>query len=238
MSKRRLKKTLFESFQEKEALSLLLSYALPGKELDMAVKGLLNRFGSLKGIVEAPQEELEAAPGMGAAPASLLRLVGGVSSLYLKDRAKKKNIVRGQGDVIYCLKRIGAPKAERLAAIYLSSANEFLSIDVLHEGSIKGGFSALSRKAVSLSFKHNARSVVFALMCPGKEAVDPGLYRRIIEVLDRAALAVDLLVHDYILTGKGGYFSAREGGWRFGETPGFAMAAELQPSRILPKGMG
>lgn len=236
--KRRLKKTLFESFQEKEALSLLLSYALPGKELDMAVRGLLKRFGSLKGIVEAGQEELEATPGIGAAPASLLRLVRGVSSLYLKDRARKKNVVRGQGDVIYCLKRLGAPKAERLAAVYLSSTNEILSIDVLHEGSIKGGFSALSRKAVSLSFKHNARSVVFAFMCPGKEAFDIGLYRRIIGTLDRAALAVDLLVHDYILSGRGVYFSARESGWRFGETPGLAMAAELQPSRILTKGRG
>lgn len=230
--------SLFEGVQDKEALSLLLSYAMPGKELDMAVKGLLKKFGSLKGIVEAPQEELESTPGMGAEPAALLRLVRGVSSQYLKDRARKKYVVRGQSDVLYCLRRLRAPKAERLTAIYLSSSNELLSIEVIHEGSIKGGFPALSRKAVSLSFRHNARSVVFALICPGKGVFDPGLYRKIIGALDRAALAVDLLVHDYILAGSGGYFSARDGGWRFGETPGLAMAAELQPSRILPKGRG
>ncbi len=236
MLKKRFESALFEGFDDKEALELLLSYAVPKRGLDAASKDLIKRFGSLKGVIEAGHDELRSIPGIGHRPASLLKLVKSVSRLYLREKAARKNVVRGRRDVIYCLRRLGASKVERLAAIYLNSANEILSVEVLQEGSVKGKFTALSKKAVSLAFRHGARSAVFALICPPKGATDPELCEKIIKVLDRAALAIDLMVHDYIFTGRAGYFSARDRGWRFGEPMGLPMAAELGPSFILPKG--
>ncbi|MBI2413462.1 MAG: DNA repair protein RadC, partial [Deltaproteobacteria bacterium] len=40
--------------------------------------------------------------------------------------------------------------------------------------------------------------------------------RQLTKTLDRAALAVDIIVHDHIIIGKSNHFSARENGWIIG----------------------
>jgi len=48
-----------EGLQEYEIVEFLLTYIIPQKDVKPIAKELLNRFGSIKGIFEAKEEELK-----------------------------------------------------------------------------------------------------------------------------------------------------------------------------------
>ncbi len=64
---------------ECELAELLLTYAIPRRDVAPAAQRLLQRFGSLKNVFNAPAEELTSVSGISDAAALFLKLVGSVS---------------------------------------------------------------------------------------------------------------------------------------------------------------
>lgn len=64
-----------ERFQDHEVLELLLFYALPRRDVNEIAHLLINRFGTLAGVLDAPEEELCVIPGVGPHVAHFLNLI-------------------------------------------------------------------------------------------------------------------------------------------------------------------
>lgn len=64
-----------ENFADHEVLELLLFYAIPRRDVNPTAHMLLDRFGSLPGVLDAPKEELRAIPGVGPKVARFLTLI-------------------------------------------------------------------------------------------------------------------------------------------------------------------
>ena len=62
-------------FADHEALELLLFYAIPRGDVNPLAHALMERFGSLSGVLSAPVELLTQVEGVGERTAMLLRLV-------------------------------------------------------------------------------------------------------------------------------------------------------------------
>ena len=62
--KARYRKEGLDGFEEIHVLELLLFYAIPRKDTNVLAHSLLERFGSLTAVLEAPVEELEKTPGL------------------------------------------------------------------------------------------------------------------------------------------------------------------------------
>lgn len=75
-----------ESFNDINALELLLIYALPRRDTNHLAHALLDRFGSLDAVLEASAEELKTVSGVGDNAAVLLRLIPAVSKRYMLDK--------------------------------------------------------------------------------------------------------------------------------------------------------
>lgn len=63
--KERFCKEGLDNFDEHQVLELLLFYCIPRMDTNPIAHALLNRFGSLAQVLEAPVEELEKVPGIG-----------------------------------------------------------------------------------------------------------------------------------------------------------------------------
>lgn len=63
-----------ESFADHEVLELLLFFAIPRRDTNSLGHQLINRFGSLSGVLTASAEELEQVEGVGANAAMLMSL--------------------------------------------------------------------------------------------------------------------------------------------------------------------
>ena len=70
-------------FYTYELLEMLLYYVIPQKDTNPISKSLLDRFGSLKGVLQASEEELRQVDGVGAQAASLIKAVNELMNVYL-----------------------------------------------------------------------------------------------------------------------------------------------------------
>ncbi len=62
--KERFSRAGLDSFKDYEVVEFILTYALAQKDTKLLAKDLIRTFGSLRGIVEAPVEELKKLKGL------------------------------------------------------------------------------------------------------------------------------------------------------------------------------
>lgn len=67
--------TGLHGFADHEVLELLLFYAVPRRDVNEMAHLLIHRFGSLAGVLDAPEEELCTIPGVGPHIAHFLTLI-------------------------------------------------------------------------------------------------------------------------------------------------------------------
>ena len=212
----RLKKSSLESFHDYEVLELLLTYSLRKKDVRPVAKSLLARFKGLRGVFDAGAEDLREVEGVGENTAVLIGLVKGAAEQYLKERFIGGDVIRNPDDVVKYLKlTLSGSRVERFVAIYLNAKNEAIAVETLHVGTVNATV-VYPRKAIELAFKHGARSVIFVHNHPSGNTTPSDPDRHLMMVLDRAAIAVDMIVHDHVIIGRDRFFSARESGWVFG----------------------
>ena len=71
-----------------KVLELLLFYAIPQGDVNPLAHRLVERFGSLSGVFNAPYEELVKVKGVGANTATLIRLLPEIAARYLAQHLK------------------------------------------------------------------------------------------------------------------------------------------------------
>ncbi len=211
--KERFLKSSLDGFHDYEVVELLLTYAIPRRDVKPLAKGLVTRFKGLKGLFEASGEELAGLSGVGDNTAVLISVVKEVAAAYLKEQAERNKPIRSPEDVIEFLGfALCEETSEKFFSIYLNSKNEVLGFETLFDGPLKYG-SLSPRKVIETAFKYNARSMIFVHSLPDGKANPTNTERNLTEELQHAASAVDILVHDHIIAGKDTHLSAREIGW-------------------------
>ncbi|MCX5906242.1 MAG: hypothetical protein NTY64_03395, partial [Deltaproteobacteria bacterium] len=74
-----------------EILELLLTYAIPRKDVKPFAKELIKRFGSLSGVLDASPKELQEVAHIGPISATLIALVKDVCGIYLAEKMKERD---------------------------------------------------------------------------------------------------------------------------------------------------
>ena len=209
----RFAKSSFSGFRDYEILELILAHAGSTRDFKGLARRLIERFGGLRGVFDAAGEELGAVIGMNDSIITFIRFLKETSGAYLLDRIMARDIVSSPQEALdYLNMTLSGERVEKFMAIYMNSKNEVLAVEVLHEGTINQTV-VYPRKAIEKAFMHNAHSVIFVHNHPSGDASPSGLDRELAGVLERAAEAVDLVVHDHLIVGRDTHFSARENGW-------------------------
>lgn len=212
--KERFSKAALEGFHDYEVIELLLTYAIPRMDVKPVAKELVRRFGGLRGVFDAPVEELCTVKGIGENAAVLIALLKELTDAYLStEPAARKDPVSSPDDVVEFLRSSYEPPraAEEFVALYMNSKNEILGVETLHRGSLTE-MPVSPRKVIEKALKHNARSVIFAHNVAG-DAIPTESERKLAAELQGAASSIDIIVHDHLIIGEEDHFSARESGW-------------------------
>jgi DNA repair protein RadC len=210
----RFLRSSLEGFHDYEVVELLLTFAIPRRDVKPLAKALVARFKGLSGIFEASAGELMEVTGCGERSVELIALLKEAASVYVNEKAAARPPVRSAADVVCFVndhsKEYGEG-AERLFALFLNSKNEILGIELLHEGEMSGAL-VQPRAVMEKAFGHNARSIIFVHTADGQASPSRG-ERSLAEGLEAAARSIDILVHDHIIVGKKNFLSARDLGW-------------------------
>lgn len=200
-------------FHDYEAVELLLSYAIPRRDVKPLAKKLVAKFGGIRGIIDAGADELLATQGVGPHSAVLIGLVKELATAYLKEGVTRGKAVSSPADVVdFLALSLSGERIEKFMALFLNSKNEVIAIETLHEGTLDQT-SVYPRKVLEEAFKHNARSVIFVHNHPSGDATPSSSDLKLTTQLENAAKTVDLLVHDHIVIGKEKHYSIKEKCW-------------------------
>ena len=127
-------------------------------------KALLERFGSLRGVLDAPLPELRSVAGVGEVAAIGLRVIRESATLYLQEASEGAEVLRDPqrlGD--FWRMRIGALGHEVFAVAYLDSAYRLLrnGVETLQEGTIDRA-AVYPRRVVEAALRREAAALVLA----------------------------------------------------------------------------
>ena len=194
-------------------MELLLTYAIPQKDVKPLAKELLSHFGGIRGIFDASLEELTSIEGLGERTAILFKLLKEGSTLYLKTRVMGKEILSSPQQALdFCHHLLSGEKNEKFMVLYLTTKNELIDTHILEEGTINQT-AVYPRKVVEGALKHNASALIFVHNHPSGDPTPSRTDKKLTEALVKAAQTIDVTVHDHIIIGKNSHFSGREDGW-------------------------
>ena len=143
-----------EGWPEHRMLELLLFYAIPKRDVNDLAHELIERFGSLAGVMDANWDELSQMKGVGKHTALLLKLIPALSGQYLGSRSEVRSIIRETQDVYEVLAPyfFGAVN-EKSYILCLDGKNQILGVRKISEGCIDAASVNIRRimeEAVSL----------------------------------------------------------------------------------------
>lgn len=215
--KARFLETGLDSFTDVQALELLLFYAIPQKDTNPIAHALLDRFGSLSQVLDAPLEALKKVPGISDHSASLLRLVTELARFYQVDSAQRTEVLTSLDACgRYLVPRFFGRKVETVFLLCLDAKCKVLCCREIGEGSVNAA-SISVRKVVEAALSANATSVVLAHNHPSGVALpsadDVQTTRRIAAALS----AVEVKLIDHIVVAEGDFISMVQSGYRFDE---------------------
>ena len=215
--KARFLETGLDSFTDVQALELLLFYAIPQKDTNPIAHALLDRFGSLSQVLDAPVEELKKVPGISDHAATLLRLATELARFYQVDSAQRTEVLTSLDACgRYLVPWFFGRKVETVFLLCLDAKCKVLGCREIGEGSVNAA-SISVRKVVEAALSANATSVVLAHNHPSGVALpsadDVQTTRRIAAALS----AVEVKLIDHIVVAEGDFISMAQSGYRFDE---------------------
>lgn len=183
-----------ESFAPHEVLELLLFYARARGDVNPLAHRLLDTFGSLKGVLEAPVDQLCAVDGVGEETATLIAMMVPLFRRYaLSVSSQTTRLYNYRSVQEYCRALLTGLRKERFYVISVTSQMKLLGQRIVAEGSLSE-VPAYPRLVVETALNHNAYGVILCHNHPGGEAVpsvsDVDVTRDLEKVLARLGVAL------------------------------------------------
>ena len=127
-----------EDFHDHQLLELLLCYAIPQGDVNDLAHELVERFGSLAGVLDASVEELKKVKGVGDHTAVFLRMLPAVLGRYQGARTRLSAIINSPEEAYAWLEPyfFGA-RNEMVYVLCLDGKRQVLGVRKVAEGSIE-----------------------------------------------------------------------------------------------------
>lgn len=211
--KERFRQEGLDNFDQVHALELLLFYAVPRKDTKDLARALLDRFGSLSGVLEASIQELETVPGVGKNVSTYLSLLTDIGRYYMVHKTAAETILdttEKYGN--FLARRFYGRRRETVYLLCLDAKCKVLSCQKVGEGDVNS-VNIPIRRMVEIALVTNATTVVLAhnhtsgLAIPSREDV---LTTR---QLASALGAMDITLADHIVVADGDFVSLVQSGY-------------------------
>lgn len=168
----------FDSFETHNILEMLLFYSVPRKDTNDMGHELLNKFGSLRGVLDAPVEELIQVKGITENSAVLIKMIPAIAREYLVDKYSENRIFDTAEKVAsYFLDKYFGETKELVYAMLLNSNFELIDTVPVSNGTATA-VQVHPRPIADLVVKHNASMVILAHnhpngnVCPSMDDIE------------------------------------------------------------------
>lgn len=161
----------FDNFEDHEILEFVLFYAIPRKDTNEIAHLLIEKFGSLDAILDAPINLLKEVDGIGESAAIFIKMISSLARTYVERKNNAINNYKGESDLNHkiALKFIGRTE-ETVAVILLDAKGKIIYEGIVTKGSVNA-VNIYIRKLIELITLYNANSILIAHNHPSGIAV-------------------------------------------------------------------
>ncbi len=212
----RLRKRLLEggtdALADHELIEFLLINAVPRRDMKPLARSLIQRFGSLAGVLNAAPETLALHPGMGEATTAALRIVAVATRRLARQQVREQPVLGSwQALIDYLTIDMAHLTKERVRILYLNTRNMLILDDHLGDGSLDEA-AIHPREVIRRALDVGAAALILVHNHPSGS---PEPSRADIQITHRIAEAGRLLgvtVHDHVIIGREGHVSLKARG--------------------------
>ena len=188
-----------DGFTEIQILELLLFYAIPLKDTNPIAHNLLDKFGSLSRVLDAPVEKLTEVEGIKEHAATLIKLSKAIGRSYDISRSREKKILKSIDECgEYLASYFKDRKNETVFLLCLDAKMQVMGCVEIGEGSVNYA-SVPVRRVVEMALDLGATSVVVAHNHPSGIALPSGDDIQTTRRMAAAFSAVEIIMIDHLI---------------------------------------
>lgn len=191
-------------------VELLLFYGVPYRDTNDIAHELVERFGNLNGILDAPVEELEKVAGIGENTAILIHLTRDIALKYSENRLTDKAILGTEERIssFLTMKYVGETR-ELVYMLFLDSHGRIVRCVKVCEGSPES-VNVDNRKIIEAAVRMDACDIVLAHNHPNGFAVPSTADVRATQEVIPLLRAINVNLIDHMIIADGDCFSMAE----------------------------
>lgn len=189
------------SLTDAELLAIFLRVGVVGKSAVELARELLDRFGTMADVVNAPREAFCAVHGMGEAKFVQLQASVEIARRALASRMREMPLMNSPETVNDFLRlSLAHERIEVFVALWLDSKCRLIDMQTLARGTLSQA-SVYPREVVRAAIERNAANVIFAHNHPSGSVEPSHADRRLTTNLKDALALIEVHVLDHCIVG-------------------------------------
>ncbi len=207
-----------ECFADHEVLEMILFYSVPQRDTNVMAHQLIDRFGSLRKVLEATPEELYEVSGIKIHSAVLLGIIRDINRRCVLSEVREGEIFDRVSKIgEYLMGYFSGITNERVCVMLLDNSMRLIDCVKISDGSVNGSSidyrliaqTALAKKASSAILSHNHPD---GCALPSRED------REVTRAVEAALSVVGVNLLEHIVVGAGNYLPTMLGKYSYVRT--------------------
>jgi DNA repair protein RadC len=201
------------TLQDYEILEMMLFCVIPRRDTKPLAKVLLNKFGTIAGVVFADDSALKTIPGIGDSVVFLIKLMADFfSRICIPQKKGEVHVLSSWMAVIhYCQMTMGFKKSESYRVLFLNKKNVLIGDEFIEAGTVDK-IAIYPREISKMSLLHGAVAIILVHNHPSG---DPTPSKEDIEITKRivaALIPINVTLHDHLIVAEHKHFSFKASG--------------------------
>jgi DNA repair protein RadC len=212
----RLRKRLLDgdddALGDHEVIEYLLMIAIPRVDTKPVARVLVQRFGSLAGVLSADTKTLMGVPGVKDAAAAALKIVG-VSARRLARQAVREEPVLSSWQALLDYLHIDMAHLnhERVRVLYLNTQNRLILDQIVSDGTLDES-AIYTREIIAKAMAIGAAALILVHNHPSGNPEPSRADIQITHKIMEAGRLLGITVHDHVIIGRQGHVSLKAKG--------------------------
>ncbi|MDR1333854.1 MAG: DNA repair protein RadC [Holosporaceae bacterium] len=200
-------------FAEHEIVELFLTLCLPRKDVKPLAKALLQKFGSIHAIFDAPIDELNQIKGMGTVAPIAVGMIKSFAEIYLNEDIPTDQCIIDNYERLekFWRLRLGGLKNEVFEVALLNTCLGLLKDGVIRlEEGIVNRTNAYPRKIMEYALQNHASAFIIAHNHPSGNVLPSDNDCILTQKIEQAAESLELCFIDHVIVAHHDIFSFRK----------------------------
>lgn len=199
-------------FLDYEVVELLLSLGTPRRDCRDPARKAMARFRTLRGVLEAPDVDLQEIEGIGSRNIFGIKLIQAVSRRFLRDRMMNRPVCQSSREVFdYLYHTLRDARIEQFKMLFVDAKNHVIEERTISEGTVDTS-AVYIREIIKAALRFDASSLIFVHNHPSGDPSPSESDREITRELVFSAQIMQIKVLDHIVIGNNRYFSFADEG--------------------------